>query len=92
MNKIKNFTYDEALIMKGLYMLQTRNTIRGVAMFFNESKTTVHRQLHSDLWEVDPGLAEEVDKLLKVNQRERSARGGEATRQKFLKYQKCQSK
>ncbi|MBP3677659.1 MAG: sporulation transcriptional regulator SpoIIID [Agathobacter sp.] len=46
--------------------------------------TTVHKDCAERLTQVNPGLANEVRKVLDVNKAERHIRGGLATKEKYL--------
>lgn len=67
------------------YMLETGKTIREIATFFNVSKSTVHKDLHERLLEIDIKKFEKIDKVLKYHIDVRHIRGGESTRRKYLK-------
>ena len=67
------------------YMIEHRVTVRGAARQFHISKSTVHKDVTEKLRHINPSLHEEVAKLLAQNKSERHLRGGEATRQKYLK-------
>jgi len=65
------------------YVLSTGETVRSVAEAFGVSKSTVHKDLTERLYQVNPGLAEQVKNVLESNKAERHLRGGEATRRKY---------
>ena len=67
------------------YMLNTKNTIREIANVFNVSKSTVHKDLHERLAEVNFELFEQVDSILKYHIDVRHIRGGESTKKKYKK-------
>ncbi len=67
------------------YVIDTGSTVRNTARYFGISKSTVHKDLTSKLIFVNRNLYEEVAKILELNKSERHLRGGEATRQKYLK-------
>ena len=67
------------------HVIATCDTVRGAAQKFGVSKSTVHKDITEKLKHINPALHEEVGKLLATNKSERNLRGGEATRQKFLK-------
>lgn len=69
------------------YVLSTGDTVRSVADVFGVSKSTVHKDLTERLYQVNPGLAEEVKLVLESNKAERHLRGGEATRRKYQEKQ-----
>lgn len=80
MDKISKRTLEEAK-----YMLQTNETIRQVATYFNVSKSTAHKDLHERLLYIDEKLFAEIEKILKYHTDIRHIRGGESTKRKYLK-------
>ena len=67
------------------YVIDTKSTVRGTAQHFGISKSTVHKDLSQKLKYLNPRLYEDVKEILELNKSERHLRGGEATRQKYLK-------
>ena len=67
------------------YMLDTKETIREIAKIFNVSKSTVHKDLHERLIDVDSNLFYEINKVLKYHIDTRHIRGGESTKKKYKK-------
>ena len=65
------------------YMLDTKKTIREIAKIFNVSKSTVHKDLHERLFDIDYKLYEEIDSILKYHIDIRHIRGGESTKKKY---------
>jgi len=65
------------------YMLHTKKTIREIAKIFNVSKSTVHKDLHERLFDIDYKLYEEIDNILKYHIDIRHIRGGESTKKKY---------
>ena len=70
------------------YILDENTTIRKTASAFNISKSTVHNDLSKKLKYENYTLYLQVKKLLNKNFSERHVRGGEATKQKYLKKRK----
>lgn len=65
------------------YIIENRATVRAAAKQFGISKSTVHKDLTERLKNVNPGLYQEVRKLLDINKAERHIRGGMATKRKY---------
>ncbi len=65
------------------YILDTKETIREIAKVFNVSKSTVHKDLHERLIDINYGLYEEVDSILKYHIDVRHIRGGQSTKKKY---------
>lgn len=70
------------------YVIDTKSTVRSTAQHFGISKSTVHKDLSQKLKYINPRLYGEVKEILELNKSERHLRGGEATRQKYLKNRK----
>ena len=73
------------VINEANYMLNTKETIREIAKVFNVSKSTVHKDLHERLIDVDYKLYEKIDSILKYHIDVRHIRGGESTKKKYKK-------
>ena len=67
------------------YVIDTGATVRVAAQNFGISKSTVHKDLSYKLRYINPRLYNRVKEILEINKSERHLRGGEATRQKYLK-------
>ena len=67
------------------YILKTKDTIREIARVFNVSKSTVHKDLKERLFEIDVDLYNKVSDILKYHLDIRHIRGGNATKEKFLR-------
>ncbi len=67
------------------YVLDTNATVRAAAAHFGISKSTVHKDLTHKLKFYSKPLFIEVQKVLAKNKSERHLRGGEATRQKYIR-------
>ena len=65
------------------YILDTKKTIREIAKVFNVSKSTVHKDLHERLIDINYELYEEVDSILKYHIDVRHIRGGQSTKKKY---------
>lgn len=69
------------------YLLQTKKTIREVAIYFGISKSTVHKDMQERLVRVSPELHNKVHLILAEHLKNRHIKGGETTKQKYLKKQ-----
>ena len=67
------------------YMLKTKQTIREIATVFNVSKSTVHKDLHERLRDINFELFEQIDGILKYHIDVRHIRGGESTKKNIKK-------
>jgi hypothetical protein len=68
-----------------IYMIENGSTLRKLEAKFNIPKSTIHKQFLTRFKEDDYVTFAKVAALLEKNKIERAARGGEATRQKFIK-------
>ncbi len=81
MNKyIINRVLDEAN-----YIINNESTVRNIAEIYNVSKSTVHKDLQDRLRIINTALHEEVDKIFKQHIEVRHIRGGQSTKEKYLK-------
>jgi len=67
------------------YILETKKTIREIAKIFHVSKSTVHKDLNERLKKIDKVKYKEVKKILEYHINIRHIRGGESTKNKYLK-------
>lgn len=67
------------------YLIENQSTVRKVADYFGISKSTVHKDITETLSKVNVDLFKATQNILDKNKKERHIRGGEATKQKFLK-------
>lgn len=67
------------------YMIESKDTIRQIAKVFNVSKSTVHKDLHERLIDIDYRLYEQIDSILKYHADIRHIRGGQSTKEKYKK-------
>ena len=70
------------------YIINTEKTIREVSKVFNVSKSTVHKDLHERLYDIDKDLFNKVDKILQKHLEVRHINGGYATKIKYEKLRK----
>lgn len=78
----------ERVISEARDMIETKDTIRQIALRHNTSKSTVHKDLSERLKEYDFELFSQVDEILKVHLKERHIRGGEVTKARYKKRRK----
>ncbi len=67
------------------HIISNKATVRQTAKIYGVSKSTVHIDVTKRLSQTNPALAKEVSKVLEENKAQRHIRGGEATRQKYIK-------
>lgn len=78
----------DRVIRVGECIASTGRTIREVAEEFGCSKTTIHNDCRIRLKDVDSVLYNRVSAILLRNLSERSIRGGQATKRRFLSARK----
>ena len=67
------------------YIIDNNSTIRKTAVFFGYSKSTVHNDIQKKLKKINSDLYFKVKIILENNFLEKNIRGGESTKQKYLK-------
>lgn len=72
------------VLEEAYYIIDTELTVREIANVFNVSKSTVHKDLHERLLEINSPLYESVKKILDYHTNIRHIRGGESTKRKYL--------
>ena len=74
---------EERTLRLARYMIEQKATVRQTAARFGISKSTVHKDITTRLRQLNSGLYERVQAVLRVNKQERHIRGGMATREKY---------
>ncbi len=67
------------------HIINTKDTIRQTAKKFNISKSTVHKDLQERLSQLDKDKYNLVKQILNEHMETRHIKGGESTRQLFLR-------
>ena len=67
------------------HMIETNLTIREIARVFKVSKSTVHKDLHERLIEIDTELYNSVQNIIQDHINIRHINGGLSTKKKYLK-------
>ena len=79
----------ERCVLLALYLVENQTTVRATAKKFGISKSTVHKDITQNLKKNNSALYEQVQQILEHNKDERHLRGGEATKQKYLRQKKA---
>ena len=74
------------------FVIENSATVRYTAAHFGISKSTVHKDVTSELRAINLSLYEQVYEILQKNKEERHLRGGEATRKKYKEFSKKKEK
>ena len=82
---MKGYSIEERANELAHYIIDSKDTVRGAAKKFGISKSTVHKDVTERLSKINPALFYEIKKVLDENKAERHIRGGEATREKYLR-------
>ena len=69
----------------GLYIVKNGATVRAAAKAFGVSKSTVHSDVTVKLQNLNSDLWQEVRGVLDTNKAQRHLRGGQATKEKYLR-------
>lgn len=80
---------DDACIQEGIYFVTKGSTLRKMAKVFNKSPSTIKKDLDY-IEDLDKGLYAQVRKQVQINLDQRCFRGGESTREKFLRLELAQ--
>ena len=75
----------ERVIEIANHIIKTKETIRETAQKFNVSKSTVHKDLQERLCQIDKMKYNDIKKIMDEHLQTRHIKGGESTRQLFLK-------
>ena len=67
------------------YIIDTKMTLREVAKIFKVSKSTVHKDMKERLYEININKYNAVKKIMNEHMLTRHIKGGESTRQLFLR-------
>lgn len=78
-------TVEDRAIELGEYIIENRATVRHAAKKYGISKSTVHKDVSQRLRTLSPSLYREVKAVLEHNKAQRHLRGGEATKNKYLR-------
>ena len=73
------------VIEEANYMIETEKTVREIADIFKVSKSTVHKDLHERLFDIDEKKYNKVAIIMKHHIDVRHIRGGESTKNKYKK-------
>ena len=79
---MKGISIEERATNLAHYIIDSKDTVRGAAVKFGISKSTVHKDVSERLIKINPSLAKEVREILDENKAERHIRGGMATKLK----------
>lgn len=74
----------ERVIDEAKYIIESGKTVREIATVFKVSKSTVHKDLHERLLDIDDTLYKQVNDILKYHTDIRHIRGGQSTKKKYL--------
>lgn len=75
----------DRVLQEATYIIKNNSTVRDAASVYNVSKSTVHKDLKDRLPDINMILFEQVEIVFKDHIETRHIRGGEATKQKYLK-------
>lgn len=76
---------EERAIAIAKYMIENKTTVRQAAIMFGISKSTVHKDITTNLIQINKSLYMQVRDLMEINKKERHIRGGKATKEKYMR-------
>ena len=79
---MKDYIEDRVLDI-AQYIIDNDATVRSTARIFNVSKSTVHKDVHERLLNINRDMYIRCHNVLQKNKAERHIRGGVATREKY---------
>lgn len=79
---------EERVIELANFIVENNSTVRSAAKEFHVSKSTVHKDVSERLLRLNPTLSKSVQKVLNENKAERHIRGGQATKEKYMRLHK----
>ncbi len=79
-----NHIIKSRVIEEANYIITTKKTIRELVSIYNVSKSTIHKDLHERLKEINIELYNKVNKIMQYHTEIKHIRGGNATRIKYL--------
>ena len=85
---MKNISIEERACKLAHYIIDSKDTVRGAAKKYGVSKSTVHKDLHERLYDIDKNLFKKVDKIMQEHLEIRHINGGNATKMKYEKLRK----
>lgn len=74
----------ERILKEAQYFISNKSTVRNTAKQFGLSKSTIHKDLTSDLPSISLPHSLLVEEIITKNSNEKHLRGGNATRNKYL--------
>ena len=81
-NFLKDYIENRAILLAS-YIIENNTTVRAAAKQFGFSKSGVHKDVTTRLYDIDPILASQVKTVLEKNKAERHIRGGIATKKMY---------
>ena len=79
---------NERAVTLAKHILESGDTVRQTAFIFGISKSTVHYDVSYRLKKIDYNLYKKVNKILEKNFNKKHIRGGNSTKNKYLKINK----
>ena len=83
-----NYFIEKRVLELAQYIIDTKDTVRGAAAKFSVSKSTVHKDVTERLETLNRPMFLLVKEILLLHKDQRHLRGGEATKNKYIKLKK----
>ena len=83
-----NQLVEERVIKVANYIIKNNTTVRKAAKNFGVSKSTIHKDVTERLKKLNLSLYSKIKIIMEINKASRHIRGGQATKIKYMNYQK----
>ena len=83
-----NQLVEERALKVANYIIRNNTTVRKAAKNFGVSKSTIHKDVTERLKKLNLSLYSKVKVVMEINKASRHIHGGQATKIKYMNYQK----
>lgn len=80
-----DYSIKKRIMNEAIIYLKYKTTVRGVSLLTGVSKSTIHNDFTKRLIDIDLNMYKEVMKQLQYNKDVRHIRGGQATKEIYMK-------
>lgn len=83
-----NQLVEERVLKVANYIIKNNTTVRKAAKNFGVSKSTIHKDVTERLKKLNLSLYSKIKIIMEINKASRHIHGGQATKIKYMNYQK----
>ena len=83
-----NQLVEERVLKAANYIIKNNTTVRKTAKNFGVSKSTIHKDVTERLKKLNLSLYSKIKIIMEINKASRHIHGGQATKIKYMNYQK----